>query len=86
MFSEEIRPLLRQHPFVPFTVHLGDGASHHVHHPDYASLSPLGNLLEVWERDGVTWHLVNVAQITKITRNIPVDPDTVSGTGSRDKP
>jgi hypothetical protein len=84
MFSEEIRPLLRQQPFVPFTVHLGDGGSHHVHHPDYASLSPLGNLLEVWEKDGVTWHWINVTQIKKITLNVPREPEAVGGTGSRE--
>lgn len=40
MYSDEIRALLRAMPFVPFTVYLPDGSSHHVPHSDFAMLTP----------------------------------------------
>ena len=78
MLNEEIRTLLKAHPFVPFSVQLGDETRHLVHHPDYAFLSPLGQVLEIWEPDGVIKHLLHVSQIKKISATYPQDESPVS--------
>ena len=52
MISQQYRNLLRDEPFKPFTVHLADGRSFAVDHPEFTSLSPSGRLITVWDKDG----------------------------------
>ena len=66
MISEEIRSLLRNSPFRPFTVHLADGKELLIHHHDYAWLLPSGYQL-IFEDPAGKVHLVTVAQISEIT-------------------
>jgi len=51
MQVDEIRTLLHSHPFVPFTIHLADGRSMHVVHPDFVAIAPEGNSIIVYEVD-----------------------------------
>lgn len=38
---------------IPFTIRMADGVEHHVPHPDYISVPPKGNLVVVWDDEGM---------------------------------
>ena len=82
--NEDIRKFLKTRPFVPFTVHMSDGDSHRVHHPDYAFLSPLGQMLEVYEEDDTQAHWLHVAQISKISPDAIARSEEKVTTGKRE--
>ena len=52
-------------PFRPFDVHLADGRSIRVHHPDLLSPSPTGRELVIWSADG-SFNLVDANQVTSV--------------------
>ena len=64
MLTDEIRALLRTSKFVPFTVHVSDGSKHHVHHPDYAWLTPNNTVLYVFENNA--GQRISVAEISRL--------------------
>ena len=47
MHTETIRDLRHAVPFIPFTVHMADGQSYHVEHPDFMMLSRGGRSLMI---------------------------------------
>ncbi len=51
MQVDEIRTLLHGRPFVPFTIHLADGRTMRVEHPDFVATAPEGNSIIVYEPD-----------------------------------
>jgi len=51
MTSEQVKTVLRQQPFRPFTLHLADGRAIHVPHNEFAMLSPSGRTLVVYQSD-----------------------------------
>jgi hypothetical protein len=51
MTAQAIRDLLHKTPFTPFTLHLADGRSMPVPHPDFAHVSPRGRLLVMHTQD-----------------------------------
>jgi hypothetical protein len=65
MKDEEIRRLLRARPFVPFTVHLPEGRSVHVSHPDFALVSPQGRTMLAYEPDE-SFNMIDVMLIASI--------------------
>ena len=72
MYSETIRTLMRDSPFVPFTVHRSDGKSFHIPHVDFAMLTPTGQTLYV-AAQGEPVERINVAQITRVTSESAVE-------------
>ena len=65
MIADEIRKLLRATPFAPFSVHLADGTTLPVPHPDYAVITPNGAVLYVFHMNEGTDRVV-MNQITKV--------------------
>ena len=65
MKDDEIRNLLRARPFVPFTVHLPEGRSVKVTHPDFALLSPTGRTLLAYDTDE-SFNMIDVMLIASV--------------------
>jgi hypothetical protein len=51
MTIEQLRATVRAVPFRPFRLHLADGGSLDVAHPDFVSSSPGGRTIVVWQPD-----------------------------------
>ena len=51
MTVDQLRAVLRAQPFRPFTIHMADGRSFLVRHPDFISHSPSGRTLIVYGND-----------------------------------
>jgi hypothetical protein len=62
----QIREVMNAQPFRPFTIHLVDGRSYSVPHPDFVSVSTsLRNRdLTVHDDDGV--HLIDLALVVEV--------------------
>jgi hypothetical protein len=60
-----IQKLLHAVPFVPFTVHVADGKSFEIRHPDFAALTQGGRLLFV-STEGDSFELIDVFLITRL--------------------
>lgn len=52
MRPEDLLELLRTYPFEPFRVHLSDGASYDIHHPDMAIVERSKVIIGVPGREG----------------------------------
>ena len=50
MTIEQLRATQRAQPFVPFTLHLADGRSYRIDHPDFISSHPQGRTIIVYKR------------------------------------
>ena len=68
MVIEEIRNLLRAHPFQQFTVLTSDGREVLIHHHDHARQTPGGYTLYVSDTDGRIHHL-STQQITRVSHD-----------------
>jgi hypothetical protein len=51
MTIQQLRAAHRATPFQPFTVHMADGRSFHVPHPDFLSMSPSGRTVIIYQED-----------------------------------
>jgi hypothetical protein len=51
MTIQQLRAAHRAAPFQPFTVHMADGRSFHVPHPDFLSMSPTGRTVIIYQDD-----------------------------------
>lgn len=51
MTIEQFRATLRQQPFRPFIVHMVDGRTFEVSHPDFVAQSPAGRTVIVFQAD-----------------------------------
>jgi hypothetical protein len=51
MTVEQLKNVHNSQPFRPFTIHMGDGRSFYVKHPDFISHSPAGRTLIVYGED-----------------------------------
>jgi hypothetical protein len=52
MTLEYLRGAQQKQPFVPFLIHMADGSSFSVPHPDFISMHPTGRLVFVHEPKG----------------------------------
>ena len=50
MRPDDLRRLLRQQPFRPFRLHVSDGATYDITHPEMAAVTP--GAVRVWLRAG----------------------------------
>jgi hypothetical protein len=62
---EQIRHLYWQKPFKPFTIHLADGRSLSVTHPEFMAFSPIGQGISVFQADGAA-HYVYLTLVTDV--------------------
>ncbi len=51
MTVQQLRAAHRAPPFRPFTVHMADGRSFHVPHPDFLFMSPTGRTVIICQED-----------------------------------
>jgi hypothetical protein len=51
MTVEHLKSTLHAQPFHPFTIHMGDGRSFRVKHPDFVARSPSGRTVIVYGDD-----------------------------------
>ena len=51
MTAQQLRAIHQARPFRPFTIVMGDGAEHHVGHPEFLSMSPSGRIAVVHRSD-----------------------------------
>ncbi|MBA2432291.1 MAG: hypothetical protein H0V56_09260 [Chthoniobacterales bacterium] len=65
MTGEQIRNLYRATPFEPFRVHMANGRSVDIPHPDFMHLSPTGRRLIV-DRDDDNFEIVDVLLVTSV--------------------
>ena len=62
MIAHELRQLLRDSAFRPFTVH-AEGKDFLISHPEFAALSPLGDTLIVFHKDDRAFEILDVELI-----------------------
>ena len=67
MTVDDLRSLLRAQPFSPFTIHLSDGRSFEIHHPDYLIVPPERSVIVFVFQKGGQWDLVYLRQITSVS-------------------
>ena len=65
MTAEQLRNLHHATPFVPFDVHLADGRSLLVAHPEFLSMSPSGRTAAVHGK-GDSLAIIGVLMITSL--------------------
>ncbi len=51
MTAQQLRSVYKATPFRPFTLHMADGRSFHIPHPDFLSMSPSGRTAIVFQED-----------------------------------
>lgn len=51
MTIQQLRAAYRAAPFRPFTLHMADGRSFHVPHPDFLSMSPTGRTVIIYQEN-----------------------------------
>ena len=66
MTSDQFRSVWKAAPFTPFRIHLADGRSLKVPHPDYAQLSPTGRIASVWDTDGNAFETIDLLLVTSL--------------------
>jgi hypothetical protein len=67
MTGEQVRSLYRAMPFAPFRVHMADGRSIDVPHPDFMHLSPTGRRLIV-DRSDDSFGVLDVLLVTSVEK------------------
>ncbi len=72
MQTEDIRSLLQAAPFKPFTVFTVSEKAYPVPHPDFAFLTPNGQMLIIARADSGTVDLLDVPLIARI--EVPARP------------
>lgn len=68
MHIETIRELHTARPFRPFTMHMADGRSVEVRHPEFMAMSPNGRTAIVFSPEGKkgAGHYINIMLVTDI--------------------
>ncbi|MBU6401176.1 MAG: hypothetical protein KGS61_12735 [Verrucomicrobia bacterium] len=65
MTMEQIRELVDATPFQPFTIHLADGQSVRVPHPDFIAIGPRGRTVIVYRSDE-RFRIIDVMLVTEL--------------------
>jgi hypothetical protein len=73
MTIEQLRSTQSQRPFRPFTIHLADGRSIRIAHPDVMAMSPSGRTLVVFYPDD-SLSIVDLLLVTELH----VEPPTAA--------
>lgn len=73
MTVEQLRNAHRAQPFRPFTIHMGDGRSFFVRHPDFLSHSPGGRTVIVYEGEEA-FSILDLLLVTELEIHAPKKP------------
>jgi hypothetical protein len=65
MTVEQLKSAVSASPFRPFTIHMADGRSFHVRHPDFIARSPSGRTLIVY-RDDESHSVLDMLLVTEL--------------------
>ena len=65
MTIEKLRELHHAQPFRPFVIHLANGRSHTVQHPEFLASSPSGRTVVVFEPDD-SMHIIDLLLVTEL--------------------
>ena len=65
MTVEQLRKMHRARPFQPFEIHLADGRSLPVEHPEFLAITPPGRTIGVGLRDGII-EVVDLLLVTSL--------------------
>jgi hypothetical protein len=65
MTIEQVRKVHQAHPFKPFTIHLGDGRSFSVRHPEVLAILGSGRTILVATGDE-DWEIIDLLLVTSI--------------------
>ena len=70
MTTEQVRKLYEARPFRRFSIHLADGRTLRVSHPEWMALSPSGRTIVVYQRDD-SFEIVDLLLVTglEVTAN-----------------
>ena len=63
---DRIRELYWAKPFQAFAIHLADGRSVTVSHPELMAISPGGRTITVYQLDD-SMHIIQLSQVTDVT-------------------
>jgi hypothetical protein len=72
MTNQQLRTARTMVPFRPFSVHMADGRSFDVPHPDFLSISPSGRSVIVYQRNE-EFSILDPRLVTEIRMN-PANP------------
>ncbi|MHB1558447.1 MAG: hypothetical protein ACYC61_13390 [Isosphaeraceae bacterium] len=70
MTVQQLRTAHRATPFRPFTIHMADGRSFHVPHPDFLSMSPTGRTVIIYQ-DNDDFSILDLLLMTEIEMSSP---------------
>ena len=73
MTVQQLRAAHRAAPFRPFTVHMADGRSFDVSHPDFLSMSPTGRTVIIYQQDE-EMSILDLLLMTEIRTAQPATP------------
>ena len=68
MTIQQLRAAHRATPFESFTVHMADGRSFNVPHPDFLSMSPTGRTVIIYQEDE-NFSILDLLLMTEIEMN-----------------
>ncbi len=77
MTIEQLRNFYSAQPFQPFVMHLADGRTIPVHHPEFLAAAPSGRTITVYQPDDT----LNVVDLLLVT-DLEIKPVTI-GPGKR---
>ena len=66
MKPANLRHPLEAMPFKPFNLHIENGRTLKIQHPDFAMLSPDGWTLVLWGKDGGLYEMVDLDAVTSL--------------------
>ena len=70
MTIQQLRAAHHTMPFRPFTIHMADGRSFSVPHPDFLSMSPSGRTVIVYQEDD-SFSILDLLLTTEIEMSPP---------------
>ena len=73
MTVEQFQKVHTARPFRPFTIHMGDGRSFRVDHPEFASRSPSGRTVIVHQADD-SFSVLDMLLMTELEVHPPAQP------------
>jgi hypothetical protein len=75
MTIQQLRAAHQAKPFRPFTIHMADGRSFHVPHPDFLSTSPSGRTVIVYQ-ENEDFSILDLLLLTEIETNSSRSPNS----------
>lgn len=70
MTADQLRSVHKAAPFEPFTIHMADGRTFEVPHPDFLSMAPSGRIVIVYG-EGDVCSFLDLFLMTEIKKGAP---------------